>query len=119
MLLQGETECYDCLPHSKPKVYPVCTIRSTPSKPIHCVVWSKSYLFNQLFGAGDEDESETVEEASADLEELAKLRKEAQALKELREKAGSESYAQLVFEKVRYLIIIETLSYYVDIQCRH
>lgn len=26
------------------KTYPVCTIRSTPSQPIHCIVWAKSYL---------------------------------------------------------------------------
>ena len=32
---------------------PGCTIRNTPSEPIHCIVWSK-HLFNQLFGeSGD------------------------------------------------------------------
>ncbi|KAJ1677978.1 E1 ubiquitin-activating protein uba2, partial [Spiromyces aspiralis] len=41
-----QTECFDC--HEKPveqKTYPVCTIRSTPSAPIHCIVWAKDYLF--------------------------------------------------------------------------
>ncbi|KAJ1931791.1 E1 ubiquitin-activating protein uba2, partial [Linderina pennispora] len=35
----GETECFDC--QAKPveqKTFPVCTIRSTPSSPIHCIV---------------------------------------------------------------------------------
>lgn len=39
------TECYDCRPHPVTKTYPVCTIRSTPSQPIHCIVWAKSFLF--------------------------------------------------------------------------
>jgi hypothetical protein len=28
----------------------VCTIRNTPDKPIHCVVWAKDLLFPRLFG---------------------------------------------------------------------
>ena len=42
---QGQTECYDCNSKEVPKSFPVCTIRSTPSQPIHCIVWAKSYLF--------------------------------------------------------------------------
>jgi len=42
---KGETECFDCRPKPTPKTFPVCTIRSTPSAPIHCIVWAKSYLF--------------------------------------------------------------------------
>lgn len=42
---QGLTECYDCNSKEVPKSFPVCTIRSTPSQPIHCIVWAKSYLF--------------------------------------------------------------------------
>lgn len=54
---KGESECFECQPKPTPKTFPVCTIRSTPSAPIHCVVWAKSYLFSQLFGeAEDEDE---------------------------------------------------------------
>lgn len=41
---QDRTECFDCIPKPTPKTFPVCTIRSTPSQPIHCIVWSKSYL---------------------------------------------------------------------------
>lgn len=42
---QSKTECYDCNSKEVPKSFPVCTIRSTPSQPIHCIVWAKSYLF--------------------------------------------------------------------------
>lgn len=30
-------------------MYPICTIRSTPDKPVHCVVWAKE-LFKLMFG---------------------------------------------------------------------
>ena len=50
------TECYDCTAHPTPTSYPVCTIRSTPSTPVHCIVWAKSWLFPQLFGAEEEVE---------------------------------------------------------------
>jgi ubiquitin-like 1-activating enzyme E1 B len=46
-------ECYDCYPKPAPKTYAVCTIRSTPEKPIHCVVWAK-HLWELVFGADDE-----------------------------------------------------------------
>ena len=44
----GETRCYDCLPKPKRKTFPVCTIRTIPSKPIHCMVWAKQ-VFKDLF----------------------------------------------------------------------
>uniref|UniRef100_A0A3Q0KSF4 Ubiquitin-activating enzyme E1b, putative n=1 Tax=Schistosoma mansoni TaxID=6183 RepID=A0A3Q0KSF4_SCHMA len=47
------TGCYECQPRGlSQRYYPACTIRNTPSEPIHCVVWAK-YLFNQLFGQPD------------------------------------------------------------------
>lgn len=45
---KGKTECYDCTTKEVPKSFPVCTIRSTPSQPIHCIVWAKSYLFTYV-----------------------------------------------------------------------
>ncbi len=46
-------ECFDCLPKPTQKSYAVCTIRRTPDKPIHCIVWSKEVAFQGLFGDGD------------------------------------------------------------------
>lgn len=61
------TECFDCLPKETPKTFPVCTIRSTPSTPIHCIVWAKSYLFGLLFGNAEDDDDEVmVKEDNAD-----------------------------------------------------
>ncbi|CAM6082246.1 unnamed protein product [Calypogeia fissa] len=48
--IRGRTECYECQPKPAPKTYPVCTITSTPSKPVHCIVWAKDLAFMKLFG---------------------------------------------------------------------
>ncbi|KAF7810853.1 SUMO-activating enzyme subunit 2 [Senna tora] len=48
--VKGRTECYECQPKPAPKTYPVCTITSTPSKFVHCIVWAKDLLFTKLFG---------------------------------------------------------------------
>lgn len=49
--IKGATECYECHPPaSGQKTYPICTLRNTPDKPIHCVVWAKELLFPRLFG---------------------------------------------------------------------
>ncbi|PNT20946.1 hypothetical protein POPTR_009G120200v4 [Populus trichocarpa] len=48
--VKGKTECYECQPKPAPKTYPVCTITSTPSKFVHCIVWAKELLFAKLFG---------------------------------------------------------------------
>ncbi|BFZ19816.1 hypothetical protein BsWGS_22855 [Bradybaena similaris] len=55
VIKKGLTECYECQPKPTQKTFPGCTIRNTPSEPIHCVVWAK-HLFNQLFGENDPDE---------------------------------------------------------------
>ena len=46
---RGYTECYECQPKPTQKVYPICTIRSTPSMPVHCIVWAKE-LYKLCFG---------------------------------------------------------------------
>jgi len=48
-ILKGYTSCYECFPKPSPKVYAICTIRSTPDKPVHCIVWAKE-CFKLLFG---------------------------------------------------------------------
>ncbi|XP_053557401.1 SUMO-activating enzyme subunit 2 [Bombina bombina] len=55
VIKKGVTECYECHPKPAQKTFPGCTIRNTPSEPIHCIVWAK-YLFNQLFGEEDADQ---------------------------------------------------------------
>jgi ubiquitin-like 1-activating enzyme E1 B len=52
-ILKGKTSCYECFPKQTQKVYPICTIRSTPDKPVHCIVWAKE-CFRLIFGASSE-----------------------------------------------------------------
>ncbi|KAJ2755083.1 E1 ubiquitin-activating protein uba2 [Coemansia pectinata] len=107
----GETECFEC--HPKPverKTFPICTIRSTPSAPIHCIVWAKNYLFAQLFGERQDDEDMTAEEDAENMEELKQLREESMALAKLAEAMGSLEFARVVFEKVFSSDIARLLS---------
>ncbi|KAJ3001716.1 hypothetical protein NUW54_g6254 [Trametes sanguinea] len=119
-ILKDRAECFDCVPKPTPKTFPVCTIRSTPSQPIHCIVWAKSYLMPQLFGE-DEDSGSELDEAEKQGEnakEIAALRKEAQAFKAVRaalrsapaEEATSSSAAKMVFNKVFHADILNLLS---------
>ncbi|KAI0646080.1 hypothetical protein C8Q79DRAFT_960915 [Trametes meyenii] len=121
-ILKDRAECFDCVPKPTPKTFPVCTIRSTPSQPIHCIVWAKSYLMPQLFGE-DEDSGGELDEAEKQGEnagEIAALRKEAQAFKAVRAAlrstqaddgaSTSSGAAQIVFNKVFHADILNLLS---------
>ena len=100
VIKRGVTACYDCTPKEVPKSFPVCTIRSTPSQPIHCIVWAKSYLLNEIFG---ESEDASAFDHSADAQnatEIAELQKEAQALKAIRQSLQKDNFMQMLFDKV-------------------
>ncbi|KAG9299634.1 hypothetical protein G9A89_020805 [Geosiphon pyriformis] len=95
------TECYDCQPKPMRKTYAVCTIRSTPISPIHCIVWAKSYLFSQLFGISEEEEDSPIQESNSEnAEEIENLREETEALKQIRLAMGTSEYPRKVFQKV-------------------
>ncbi|KAI9834170.1 MAG: E1 ubiquitin-activating protein uba2 [Phylliscum demangeonii] len=101
VIKKGETECYDCNVKEAPKTFPVCTIRSTPSQPIHCIVWAKSYLFTELFGTSEADAPDVDHsEDSENAQEIENLKREAQALRLIREARGTEDFPRKVFEKV-------------------
>ncbi|RMZ85584.1 hypothetical protein DV737_g622, partial [Chaetothyriales sp. CBS 132003] len=101
VIKKGLTACYDCTPKTTPKSYPVCTIRSTPSQAIHCIVWAKSYLLPELFGESEDiaPELDSTED-SGNGQEIAKLKEEAEALKAIRASMGSDGFAKQVFDKV-------------------
>jgi ubiquitin-like 1-activating enzyme E1 B len=103
VIKKGHTECYDCVPKPTPKVFATCTIRSTPSQLIHCIVWGKSYLFAELFGISEDDAPEldqSLEKEGNNADEIAKLREEATKLKRVREQMGSQDFPRAVFEMV-------------------
>jgi len=70
-MFKGKTACYDCTPKPAPKGFAVCTIRSTPEKPIHCVVWAK-HLFNLLFGVKDDENAVTEVDSSLDAAQVVR-----------------------------------------------
>lgn len=92
------TECFECTPKATRKVYPVCTIRNTPSQPIHCIVWSKDFLFSKLFG--EDDDASVFDESDGKLEELEKLKLEEAELKRLKLESNGTIYAHAIFNKV-------------------
>lgn len=101
VIKKGKTACYDCSHKETPKSFPVCTIRSTPSQPIHCIVWAKSYLLPELFGASEDEVAELDTSADAEnAEEIKKLKEESEALKKIKESIGSDDFVKKVFNKV-------------------
>ncbi|KAJ8601592.1 hypothetical protein CTAYLR_010140 [Chrysophaeum taylorii] len=76
VIKKGETACYECFPKPSRVAYPICTIRSTPDKPVHCVVWAKE-LFKLMFGGGGE--SMLYEDAAVEKSAYAGLAAEAAA----------------------------------------
>lgn len=89
VIKKNHYECYECNPKVTQKTFAVCTIRSNPSKMIHCVVWAK-LLFERLFGEADDSN------AISNFESIKQL-------------DGNE-FAAAVFEKVFYQDIMELLN---------
>jgi ubiquitin-like 1-activating enzyme E1 B len=99
VILQGKSECFDCTPKESPKTFAVCTIRTTPSAPIHCIVWAKELLLANLFGMPTEEGNLPDDVDGAIVESL---KRESDAFIMLREMAvrGDVEYVQAVFNKV-------------------
>ncbi|CCF58513.1 hypothetical protein KAFR_0E03620 [Kazachstania africana CBS 2517] len=121
-IIPGKTECFDCTKKETPKTFPVCTIRSTPSQPIHCIVWAKNFLFNQLFNAetnpnlNEEDEEENKDWGTTDLDEINRIRQETNELQELQnivvsqqENRIHEIIEKLFVHDINKLLLIENL----------
>lgn len=88
------SECFECQAKATPKTYPVCTIRSTPSQPVHCITWAKEFLFHQLFDESSstitteqskEQQRKKLEEETNDKQEIENMLKESNELSELRQ----------------------------------
>ncbi|ORX50334.1 hypothetical protein BCR36DRAFT_290400 [Piromyces finnis] len=109
VIKKNVTECYECQPKPTPKTFPICTIRSTPNTPIHCIVWAKNYLFAELFGKSEDNNEINDEVTEENNTEIENLKKESQALKELFKLAGKPEYSEKVFEKIFNLDILRLL----------
>ena len=65
--VRGETACFECNPKPVPKSHPICTLRDTPDKPIHCIVYAADLLFPRLFSADPNAKSDLDEEDAVEL----------------------------------------------------
>jgi len=123
VIKKGVTECYECQPKPHQKSFPGCTIRNTPSEPIHCIVWAK-HLFNQLFGEEDSDQdvspdTEDPEAAGDETGEAAASKEGTEAgnveRKSTRQWASDCDYnTQKLFQKffnddIKYLLSMDKL----------
>ncbi|PJF17486.1 hypothetical protein PSACC_02703 [Paramicrosporidium saccamoebae] len=106
VILPCDSECFDCTPKEKPKTFPVCTIRTTPSSLVHCIVWAKEYLMTNLLGPPTED---ALPEDEALLESL---KRETEAFVAIRDMghANSVLYSRKVFSKVFFDDITSLVS---------
>lgn len=74
LILPKVSRCYDCYPKaSQTKGVQICTIRTNPTKPEHCMYWAK-LVFNNLFDIQMTDETfrivECVKSKEANVLEL-------------------------------------------------
>eukprot|EP00934_Nitzschia_sp_Nitz4_P006679 Nitzschia sp. Nitz4//scaffold13_size275219//189801//191807//NITZ4_000894-RA/size275219-processed-gene-0.100-mRNA-1//1//CDS//3329536074//6669//frame0 len=78
----SQIECYECKTQETQKVYPICTIRSTPSMPVHTIVWAKE-LYKLLFHSQVKDsmlyEDPAGEEPSTYMESVSAIREALKA----------------------------------------
>ncbi|XP_010251621.1 PREDICTED: SUMO-activating enzyme subunit 2 [Nelumbo nucifera] len=93
--IKGKTECYECQPKPAPKTYPVCTITSTPSKFVHCIVWAKDLLFAKLFG--DKNQANDLNVRSGDATGSSE---HAEDFFERREDEDFEQYGRRIYDHV-------------------
>ncbi|XVF67762.1 hypothetical protein PTKIN_Ptkin10aG0148200 [Pterospermum kingtungense] len=93
--LKGKTECYECQPKPAPKTYPVCTITSTPSKFVHCIVWAKDLLFAKLFGDKNQENDLNVRSSEA-----ANSSEHSEDVFECRKDEDIEQYGRRIYDHV-------------------
>ncbi|KDP41752.1 hypothetical protein JCGZ_26770 [Jatropha curcas] len=93
--VKGKTECYECQPKPAPKTYPVCTITSTPSKFVHCIVWAKDLLFTKLFGDKNQENDLNVRSSDA-----SNSSEHAEDVFERRNNEDIEQYGRRIYDHV-------------------
>lgn len=94
--VKGQTECYECQTKPAPKTYPVCTITSTPSKFVHCIVWAKELLFAKLFG----DRSQASDLNAQSNDTATGSEKDDRDAFDFREGESLEDYGKRIFDHV-------------------
>ncbi|RFU31408.1 hypothetical protein B7463_g4937, partial [Scytalidium lignicola] len=85
VIKKGTTACYDCTTKETPKTFPELHVN----------------LASEIFGASEDSSPELDNSVDADnATEIENLKKESQALMTIREAMGTDSFPQLLFDKV-------------------
>lgn len=92
--LPHKTECFECTDKPTPKVYPICTLASTPNKPIHLVHWGKM-VYETFFGVYD------AENALNYLSEGSEDEKESEDFEPLKVPAAPEGAMEPTLDRMR------------------
>ncbi|PRP83857.1 hypothetical protein PROFUN_08888 [Planoprotostelium fungivorum] len=100
VIKRGVMECYECQPKPAPKTYAYCTIRSSPTKPIHCIIWAKEEFLTH-FGDQERVVNQEQEEEITD-EEVKAEEAKIEAIKE-------KSFSEYLFRKLFYLEIYKKI----------
>lgn len=109
------SECFECVKKTIPKTYPICTIRSTPFLPVHCVVWAKESLFYHLFDDNSLDnELSSVNNLKKEVDDINLLNNqinEIEKLKSLRKALINEHFDKFFNDLVKKVFVddIESL----------
>ncbi|CAI0377592.1 unnamed protein product, partial [Linum tenue] len=103
--VKGRTDCYECNPKPSPKTYPVCTITSTPSKFVHCIVWAKELLFAKLFGDKNQDNDLNVRSSDS-----TGSSEQAEDVFERKANESIEQYGRRIYDHVFGYNIEQALS---------
>lgn len=101
------SECFDCQAKVTPKTFPVCTIRSTPSQPVHCITWAKEFLYYQLFDHVENSSTDTLSKETDDQQELQNLVQGVNELVELRTMACSGDFQRFFSELVTKIFRVD------------
>ncbi|XP_035719314.1 SUMO-activating enzyme subunit 2-like isoform X1 [Vespa mandarinia] len=122
LIKKGLSQCYECTPKAAQKTFPGCTIRNTPSEPIHCIVWAK-HLFNQLFGEEDPDQdvspdtadpeaTDTVAQDSLESESNSKGNVDRVSTRSWAQSCNYDSkklFTKFFYDDIKYLLSMENL----------
>ncbi|XP_044764065.1 SUMO-activating enzyme subunit 2 [Coccinella septempunctata] len=117
LIKKNVTQCYECQPKPAQKTFPGCTIRNTPSEPVHCIVWAK-HLFNQLFGEEDPDQdvSPDSEDPEAKTEGTHSMTESGNvkriSTRQWTQEVGydpSKLFNKFFFDDIQYLLKMENL----------
>ncbi|RWS28786.1 SUMO-activating enzyme subunit 2-like protein, partial [Leptotrombidium deliense] len=107
--------CYECDgPKPDQRTFASCTIRNTPSLPIHCIVWGK-HLFAQLFGEEDADNDVSPDLNDSEIASTVEALAGEQKVPSTREWAQQNDYnpkelfQKLFFVDIQYLLKMDQL----------